>query len=121
MAISQIQYESLMSKKKLAQFQVTNIVPYFPTIKPNDYKRGYITRYFVQRSNDASGIVYEIAKEVYTIYVNNDFFLTTNLDWKLNGTNDEIRKANLKSIKLGAKKLPAIELYLVNPLQFVKV
>ena len=118
--ISPIQYEIIMDKTKLSQFDFKNIKAYKPVPTKSDYTRGYITRYFVQRVNDINSIVYEIAKEDYLSYVINDFYITTNLDWKITGTYDDIRMANEKSIKLGAKKMPAIQMFLVNYLEFNK-
>ena len=120
MSISQRDYEFSISGKKLAQFNNKNIVAHKPMPTKSDYTRGYIVRYFVQRVNDANGLVYEIAKEDYLGYVNNTFYITSNLDWKIAGTNDEIRLANQKSIKLGAKKIAAIQMFLVNYLEFSK-
>lgn len=120
MSISQRDYEFSISGKKLAQFNNKNIAAYKPVPTKSDYTRGYIVRYFVQRVNDSNGLVYEIAKEDYLGYVTNTFYITTNLDWKISGTYDDIRMANEKSIKLGAKKMPAIQMFLVNYLEFCK-
>jgi hypothetical protein len=120
MGISPLDYEFAISKKKLAKFNNKNIKAYKPVPNKADYTRGYIVRYFIQRVNDPNGLIYEIAKQDYLSYVIDAFYLTTNLDWKIIGTNDEISLANEKSVKLGAKKLPAIQMFLVNYLEFAK-
>lgn len=120
MGISQFEYQFAMDKKKLSFFDAKDIKAYKPTPTKADYERGYIVRYFVQRVNDSNGLIYEIAKENYLTYVNSVFYVTTNLDWKISGTNDETKLANEKSIKFGAHKMPAIQMFLVNYLEFNK-
>ena len=112
-------YIESIGNKKLSKFEIPNIRPYFPTPNNTDYKRGYLTRYFIQRVNDINSIVYEISKSDYLTFIENDFFITTNLDWKLVGTNEEIQIINTKSINFASKKLPALKMYLVNPLQLI--
>ena len=85
-----------------------------------DYKRGYVTRYFIQKSNDKNSAVREISKTGYQEFINNNFYIVVALDWKLSGTDEEIKEANLKSVKRAAKVLPAIQLYLPYLLQFKK-
>ena len=41
-------------------FNKVNIVSFIPSPKKEDFKRGYITRYFLIKSNDSNGIIYEI-------------------------------------------------------------
>ena len=120
MSISQFEYEFSISKKKLSFFDAKDIKAYKPMPTKSDYTRGYIVRYFVQRVNDANGLIYEIAKENYLSYVNDVFYSTTNLDWKITGTNEEIKMANEKSVKLASKKMVAIQMFLVNYLEFAK-
>jgi hypothetical protein len=50
----------------------------------------------------------------------NPFYNTTELYWKIKGTDDEIKLANSKSVKLASKRIPALSLYLPYLLQFKK-
>jgi hypothetical protein len=118
--ISQIKYKNIMDPVQLSLFNVNDIKAYKPILRESDYTKGYIVRYFVQRVNDSNSIVYEIAKDDYLTYVINAFYITTNLDWKIGGTMDDIKVSNEKSIRLAAKKLPAIQMFLVNYLEFSK-
>lgn len=120
MGVDDILYERRLGVDKLANFKVATIQSYIPTVSESDYNRGYIVRYFVQKFNDSNSLVYEISKEDYLKYVISPFYITTNLDWKVSGTSDELKSSNAKSIILAAKKLPAIQMYLVNYLQFSK-
>jgi hypothetical protein len=120
MGVDDILYERRLGVDKLNQFKVETIIPHVPKIRESDYNRGYIVRYFTQKFNDSNSLVYEISKEDYIKYVVSPFFITTNLDWKIFGTIDELKDANAKSTILAAKKMPAIRMYLVNYLQFSK-
>ena len=102
------------------EFKPSGIRQHIPTPTDSDYKRGYIIRYFTQKINDIDSPVYEISDGIYSKLSNNSFYQTCNLDWKIIGTDDEIREANMKSVKRAAKKLYAVQLYLPYLLQFKK-
>jgi len=103
-----------------SEFNQINIISYIPTPTDMDYKRGYITRYFVQKSNDRDGIIYEIRKKSTSKFSNNSFYIVTSLDWRLTGELSEVKKSNSASIKLASEIIPKIYLYLPNLLQFHK-
>ena len=100
--------------KKLKTFS------HIPKPNNNDYLIGYIVRYFLQKSNYINSPIFEINVNSITKYVNNPFYKTTSLDWRINGTSDEIKKSNAASIKLASADIPKIGLYLPNLLQFHK-
>ena len=119
MSIYRVVYDRI-NKSKINQFEIPNIESHVPKPIDTDYTTGYITRYFIQKSNDKNSVVREISKTGYQEFINNSFYTVVTLDWKIAGTNDEIRLANQKSIKLGAKKIAAIQMFLVNYLEFSK-
>ena len=96
------------------------IKPFIPTADQNDYNRGYITRFFAQKSNDPASTVYEIHSSTYSKLSNNPFFNVVILDWQIVGTEDKIKDVNSRSIRFAAKTFPAVQLYLPNLLQFRK-
>ena len=103
-----------------SEFNQVNIVSYIPTPKDADYVRGYIVRYFVQKSNDRDGIIYEIRKKSTSKFSNNSFYIVTSLDWRLIGDPIEVKKSNSASIKIACQTIPKLYLYLPNLLQFHK-
>jgi hypothetical protein len=113
-------YNRVISGAKLNQFQIPNIESYIPKPIDTDYTTGYITRYFIQKSNDKNSVVREISKTGYQEFINNSFYTVVTLDWKIAGTPEEIKEANLKSVKRAAKTLSAVQLYLPYLLQFSK-
>jgi hypothetical protein len=104
--------------KDKRDFELPTIKPYAPDLDEQDYQNGYITRYFTQKANDESSPIIEIDDRTYTNLIGNDFYLIVELDWKIEGTYDDIKEANGKSVRLASKKIPSILLYLPYLLQF---
>jgi hypothetical protein len=102
------------------EYKLEKIPTHIPEPKDFDYQRGYISRYFVQKSNDTLSSVFEINSSTFTSISNNSFYKTITLDWRLAGTVEQIKESNFKSVKIAAKSLPIIQLYLPNLLQFYK-
>jgi hypothetical protein len=89
-----------------------------PTPTENDYKVGFIKRYFAQRTNDKNGYIYEISEAVYGRLSTNPFFTLLTLRWKISGTDEELKESNFNSVKIGMKRIPLLIKYLPNLLQF---
>ena len=110
--------------KKIAKndinFKQIKINTFKPTPTEFDYKRGYLVRYFVQKINDQAAPVYEIDQNEYDKFGNNSFYQTTSIDWRIIGTDEQIKHSNSKSIILGVSKIKLLGLYLPNLLQFKK-
>jgi hypothetical protein len=103
-----------------SDFKKIDIVSFIPTPTDEDYRRGYITRYFVQKSNDKSSIITEIRKKSISKFVSNSFYTTISLDWKIKGEPIDVKKSNSESIRIASESIPKIQLYLPNLLQFHK-
>lgn len=116
--INPIRYK-VVAKGDLKPFKY-RIKTFIPNPQEDDYKRGYIVRYFLQKANDSQSFVYEISKDTYGKFVDNKLFIVKTLDWRIIGEDSEIRKSNLASINIASKKLKGIKLYLPNLLQFRK-
>jgi hypothetical protein len=106
--------------KKNTSFSPVRIKTFKPIPNDFDYKRGYITRYFVQKINDKNAPIYEIDQFGYDTFGNNPFYQTAAIDWKIIGNDEQIKDANSKSILLGVTKIKSLSLYLPNLLQFRK-
>jgi len=116
-----IRYSNLSTFEKGQDFKNLTIVAHIPTPDEIDYKRGYIERYFVQRANDTSGKITEINQAAYSKFVRTPFYTAVSLDWKIIGSDDEIKDCNFKSIKFVLKDMPKLQMYLPNLLQFKKI
>jgi len=111
-------YNELLSTP--SDYNLTKVVPSLPTLKEIDFKRGYIKRYFIQKSNDINSPIYEISSNDISKYKNTPFYTTVSLDWRLTGTTDEVKKSNSESIRIASQTIRKIQLYLPNLLQFHK-
>ena len=103
-----------------SDFREKRISPHLPTPTDLDYERGYIVRYFIQKANDTQSIITEVDYIGYSKFVDDAFYTTVSLDWKIKGTDIEIKECNFKSIKTGIDRIPLIQSYLPNLMQFKK-
>ena len=99
---------------------------HLPKITDADYQRGYIRRFFAQKSNDESSPIIEISKETSSALSSSPYYVTTSIRWRITGNiqteNGKIgvSESNRQSILLGSKKIKNLSLYLPNLLQFHK-
>lgn len=96
------------------------ILTYIPKPTKGDYLTGYITRFFIQKVNDKSSPIYEIKASYASNIESKVYYALTSLDWRLNGTPEQIKKSNAASVKIASADIPKIGLYLPNLLQFHK-
>ena len=94
--------------------------PFIPTPKEKDYTKGYIVRYFVHSVANESTPIFEVNKQGYLKYSINSFYKTVQLDWRLTGSIEDVRKSNRESIRIASTTISKLPLYLPNLLQFHK-
>lgn len=102
------------------KFNVSSIITHIPSVEDSDYKRGYINRYFVQKSNDSNSKIYEIDSKSFAKFKENPFFVTADVLWVISGDELEVRDKNKKSILFSMGNMKALPKYLVNLSQFRK-
>jgi len=95
-----------------------SIKTYTPNVTETDYKRGYVTRYFVQKANDIESVIYEVDYIGFSKAIDNPFYTCEIINWRIIGTDDQIRDSNFKAIRLLTPRIPKLQLYLPNLLQF---
>ena len=91
-------YKQIATKRGQV-FDSKKISAHIPQPNEMDYKRGYITRYFIQKANDTEAPVYEVDYLGYRKFFEHPFTTAISLDWKIKGSDDEIKDSNFKSIK----------------------
>ena len=123
-------YKDLNKNISNFNLQIPNTI--VPTPTELDYDNGFIRRYFIQKTNDINGFIFEVSHTVYDIYVNSPFWKTTDLKWRIRGVKSPIYKkdgsledsgvenSNKVAISLASNKLKNIGLYLPNLFQFHK-
>ena len=109
-----------ISDNNNSDFNIKRISTSVPSPTENEYKIGYIQRYFIQKRNDENSYVYEVTRQYYNFVLNNPFFSGVILKWKISGNREEVRIMNQKSVRYASKDIKNISLYLPNYLQFHK-
>lgn len=126
----------LDSYKKLTQNKLfklkSNIETHIPNPTKEEYKRGWITRYFIQRTNDKTSPIFEVNSIQFSKSISNDLYTAVSIRWRLTGPKETIydSNGNLKeksvsesnriAIQLVYDRIPNLKLYLPNLLQFYK-
>jgi len=120
-----------LRKGKLPKTKV-NLRAFVPKPKEEDYRRGYIRRFFAQPSNDKLGVVTEISSDDYLRVSTSALYRAVTIRWRIKGplemtfkddgsiADKGVRESNKKAIDLVSKELPALKLYIVHLLQFYK-
>jgi hypothetical protein len=105
---------------------------FIPTPNSDDYKKGYIQRYFVQKSNDNNSPIYELNSTNISSYRRNTYYITATLKWRISGPlenqyndigeikNKGVKESNRISISLLNDSIPSLKFYLRNLTQFYK-
>ena len=82
--------------KLSSNYDKKNLVTYLPVPTDFDYKKGYITRYFIKKINNI-GYITEISQEEYTDVQNGDvlydieMYMYNSIFWKLTGPLNSVR------------------------------
>lgn len=112
-------------------------IPYYPKPNDEDYKLGFISRYFVKRRNADYTTIVEISPADYQLYfsdvdtVNTNLYNAVKLNWKISGpiNNDfsdrnfpkiGIAETNKKIVTLKEKVFPGFSFFFKDYSQFSK-
>lgn len=119
MAIDISRYNRILEVDN-TEFIIPRVQTLVPSPTSDDYKKGYLQRYFIQKTNDESGYIYEVENYYYTEVLSNPFFRGVVLKWKISGNREEVKEMNRKSVNYVSKDMKNLSLYLPNYLQFHK-
>jgi hypothetical protein len=108
------------------------IKAYIPKPSESDYNRGYIRRYFVQKTNDKGSPIYEVSQDDKSKYVTNPLYTVADIKWRIKGpkqvqyddvgnvVDKSVSESNRIAIQFVGNAIPNLKLYLPNLLQFYK-
>lgn len=128
-------YFYLLNKKDFNKF--TAPILYIPEPTDDDYKKTFITRYFISR-NDSTYPIIEINEKQYTSIatpfsgLDENLYKGITLDWKIYGPKNDIisngliiqygiADTNQRTLNIKMKDMPNIRLALPDLLQFSKI
>ena len=95
-------------------------VAFIPKPQDVDYQRGYIRRYFVQKTQDSNSPIIEVSYDTFIKFQASPLYRVADLRWRLTGTESVVKDSNAKSIKISSTNIKKLNLYLPNLLQFHK-
>ncbi len=108
----------------------TSVTAYSSKPKESDYEKGYVTRYFAQKTNDKGAPIYEVSSDEANRLNTSVMYVTTSLRWRITGPRDTVynsdgkvismgvQTSNEKSIELASNIITELKLYLPNKLQY---
>lgn len=126
--MSNTRYKEL-TKNKFSTLNIT-ISAHIPIPTESDYTKGYVIRYFTQKTNDKNSVIYEISSNEFSRLNSSITYVTTSLRWRIKGpidptydengkmTNKGVKLSNKTSIKLSSAVIKTLNLYLPNLIQF---
>jgi len=97
---------------------------YFPQLTAEDYRIGYIERYFAKPRTNPQGVIIEIDKDEYNSLTGlfptpvGLHYNVIKLRWLIRGTFEAIQRSNSSTVAFQEKYMPRISLHLRNMLQF---
>jgi len=120
-------------KKLKNSIKIKNSMPraHYPTPSDEDYIKGIIGRYFIQRRDTPGSAIVEIDAQRFNEYTNSVYYKVVPLKWRITGNLEDtytnqgalipsVIRSNQMAIKEAEKELPELNLYLVNPKQFYR-
>ena len=108
------------------------IKAYLPQLTDKDYQRGYIRRYFLQKTNDKGSPIFELSQSKKGQFLSNPLYTVVDIKWRIRGPKEvvygdsglirdkSVSGSNMIAIKLVSHLIPNLKLYLPNLLQFYK-
>jgi hypothetical protein len=120
-------------KKLKNSIKIKNSMPKanYPKPSDEDYIRGIINRYFIQRRDTPGSVIVEIDSQKFNEYTSSVYYKVASLKWRISGNLEDtytnqgalipsVIRSNQMSIKEAEKELPELNLYLVNSKQFYR-
>tara|TARA_Y100000389_G_scaffold49635_1_gene45348 strand:- start:1470 stop:1856 length:387 start_codon:yes stop_codon:yes gene_type:complete len=108
------------------------IKAYLPQLTDKDYQRGYVRRYFLQKTNDKGSPIFELSQSKKGQFLSNPLYTVVDIKWRIRGPKEvvygdsglirdkSVSGSNMIAIKLVSHLIPNLKLYLPNLLQFYK-
>jgi hypothetical protein len=104
-------------------------VAFYPKPSEEDYNKGYIERYFLQKRDTKGSPIFEVKRNTYVQYYSTPFYVGVQLKWRIIGDLVDkydnmnvfipsVQTSNGKAIAEAEKVMDDINLYLVNLKQF---
>lgn len=123
-------YDTIRKNEDITKYESPTTYYPFKSLTVDDYKREYITRYFVKRRNDPNSRIIEVTEKQYNSLpakssgINGDLYFGISLRWRIAGnlnttsTTYGIVDANKKTLQLSEEKMSGIANFLGDLQEF---
>ena len=92
-------------KKLVKGFRdVTSLNEFFPSPSDEDYRKGFINRFFAQRTNDKNSPVFEIDTKTFTRISQQPDYTTVVIRWRISGSLEKQFDNDNNIIDFGVKE-----------------
>jgi hypothetical protein len=120
-----------LTRNKASELNVS-VSAHIPTPTDADFTKGYVTRYFTQKTNDLNSPIFEVSQKEFARLSSSIVYVTTSLRWRLKGpkesvydangkmTDKGVKESNRRSTELASVVIKKLNLYLPNTTQFNK-
>jgi hypothetical protein len=120
-------YKDIAKNIETFNLQIPNTT--IPSPTDDDYSKGFIYRYFLQKANDENSFIFEVSENDYISYKNNPFWKNAEIKWRISGPIESVNisitindkgviGSNKAAVSLASSVIKNISLYLPNLLQF---
>lgn len=118
-----------LTRNKSVELNIT-VSAHIPKPSEADFTKGYVTRYFTQKTNDLNSPIFEISQNEFSRLSSSIVYVTTSLRWRLKGPKETtydsagklkdigVMESNRISTKLASVVIKKLSLYLPNTIQF---
>ena len=126
-------YKNLVEKNNISTKQIQIPETFVPNPIESDYSKGFIERYFIQKTNDKASFVFEISSSTADEIKSNPNWKQIIVKWRIVGplqsiynekTNqlldNGVLNDNINAVAKAKKDIPNIGAYILNPLQFYR-
>jgi len=100
---------------------------FLPNVNEDDYRRGYIMRYFTKARNNRDGLIIEIDQAQYNSHTDLsgglqfNFYNVVSIRWKIVGTLEDVQMANFNILQETERNFNGILKKVGNILQFARL
>lgn len=116
------EYKNISNKKMVSRYPKS----YKPQPNNDDYRKGWINRYFLKLKTNRESPIIEVSEDEYTKFKNNiiqeknNLYNMASLRWVISGDINDVQNFNSKTVYNKELFVPDLRYKLSNMLQFWK-
>lgn len=112
------EFQYLVESGRVSPPVVISLTPTLPRPNKSDYERGWIERFFAQKTNDPNSMIVEVSSNLHMLLQSMAYYRTTSLRWVIRGQENAVSQSNENILIIAEETMPGISLRLPNLTQF---